>query len=249
MMIVLTAHAITLPLRIPLADSLGGTAAAHPRLLAFVMFETILFCMCAAYLFGALSKERMAFRYKQSSLLDPLTAVANRRAFLKQAGRLLRRCVVGRKPVALLLFDLDRFKEINDRYGHSAGDEVLIAFCHVATGELRPTDLFARLGGEEFVSLLPDTTSKDAFAVGNRVRSAFETTAHEAGGVPFKLTVSVGMAATYGPGTDLRSLLADADRALYLAKQQGRNRVESAIGVESAPVPLSGYGRGLGFRG
>jgi diguanylate cyclase (GGDEF)-like protein len=217
---------MTLPLRIPLASSLGAMRTTHADLLAFVMFESVLFCMCAAYLLVSLSKERVALRYKQFSLLDPLTSVPNRRAFLKQAARIIDRSGVSRQPVALLLFDLDRFKSVNDQYGHQAGDEALISFCRVATRELRPTDLLARLGGEEFACLLPDTSRSDALAVAERVRVAFEATTHDAGEVPFRVTVSAGMAVSDRSNIDLPSLLVTADRALYRAKQQGRNRVE-----------------------
>ncbi len=227
-MIVLTVHAMTLPLRVPLASSLDGSAPLDANLLAFVMFETLLFAMCAAYLFGNISKERVALRYKQSSLLDPLTAVPNRRAFLDQAARIIDRSGVSRQPIALLLFDLDRFKSINDQYGHAAGDEALVAFCRVATSQLRPTDLFARLGGEEFGCLLPDISRPDAMAIAERVRVAFEATTHGVEGVPFRVTVSIGMAVSDSSNTDLPSLLVTADRALYRAKQQGRNRVEPA---------------------
>jgi len=228
-MILLVVHALTLPFRIPLAASLDGTAPVQFDLLVFVLFETILFCMCAAYLFGSIIKERVALRYKQSSLLDPLTAVPNRRAFLRQAGRIIDRSGISRQPVALLLFDLDRFKSVNDQFGHSAGDEALISFCRVATSQLRPSDLFARLGGEEFACLLPDTSRPDALTVAERVRVAFEATAHDGGEVPFKVTVSVGMAVADSSNIDLPSLLVTADRALYHAKRQGRNRVEPAI--------------------
>ncbi len=227
-MIVLTVHALTLPLRVPLAPSLGAVRPAHVDLLAFVMFESILFCMCAAYFFGSISKERVAQRYKQSSLLDPLTGVPNRRAFLQQAARIIERSGISRQPVALLLFDLDRFKSVNDQYGHAAGDEALVAFCRVATDQLRPTDLLARLGGEEFACLLPGASRGDALAIAERVRGAFEATTHDAGEVPFKVTVSVGLTVADGADMDLPSLLVTADRALYRAKQQGRNRVEPA---------------------
>jgi diguanylate cyclase (GGDEF)-like protein len=192
------------------------------------MFEVLLFCMCAAYLLVSLSKERIARRFEQSSLLDPLTAVPNRRAFLQQAARIIDRSGVSHKPVALLLFDLDRFKSINDQYGHQAGDEALVAFCRVATSQLRPADLFARLGGEEFGCLLPDTARNDALLIAERVRVAFEATTHDAGEEPFVVTVSVGMAVADSSSIDLPTLLVTADRALYHAKQEGRNRVEPA---------------------
>lgn len=227
-MILLTAHAFTLPLRVPLASSLGGAGPEQPYLLGFVLFESVLFCMCAAYLLGSLSKERVALRHKQSSLLDPLTAVPNRRAFLNRGAKLIDRSGISRQPVALLLFDLDRFKSINDQYGHSAGDEALVAFCRVATSQLRPTDLFARLGGEEFGCLLPDTSRTEALAVAERIRVAFEATTHGAGEVPFVVTVSIGMAVADSSNIDLPLLLVTADRGLYRAKQEGRNRVEPA---------------------
>lgn len=226
--IVLTIHAFTLPLRIPLASSLGGAGPAQPYLFAFVMFETLLFCMCAAYLLGSLSKERVALWHKQTSLLDPLTAVPNRRAFLDQGARIVDRACISHQPAALLLFDLDRFKSINDQYGHAAGDQALVAFCRVATSELRPTDLFARLGGEEFGCLLPNVSRAAALAVAERIRVAFEATTHGTGEVPFVATVSVGMAFADSWNIDLPSLLVAADRALYRAKQEGRNRVEPA---------------------
>jgi diguanylate cyclase (GGDEF)-like protein len=251
MMIVLTVHAMTLPLRIPLASSLDGTTPVRADLLAFVMFEVLLFCMCAAYLLVSLSKERVALRYKQSSLLDPLTAVPNRRAFLQQAARIIDRSGISHQPVALLLFDLDRFKSVNDQYGHQAGDEALVAFCRVATSQLRPTDLLARLGGEEFACLLPDTARPDALAVAERVRVAFEATTHDAGDVPFNVTVSVGMAVADSSDIELPTLLVTADRALYRAKQQGRNRVEPARSSVVRPMAASRHShlRDVNIRG
>src|SRR5580693_583506 len=99
-----------------------------------------------------------------------------------------------REPMALIMFDLDQFKRINDRYGHHVGDEVLTAFCKVATTYLRPNDLFGRIGGEEFASLLPDTGLEDAVWFAERVRSAVETSSHAFGQDAFELTVSVGVA-------------------------------------------------------
>ena len=128
--------------------------------------------MCAAYLFGGLAKDRIAARYRRASLTDPLTGVANRRGFFETGERLLKRARFARQPTALIMFDLDRFKSINDRYGHHTGDEVLTAFCRLATSQLRPNDLFGRIGGEEFASLLPDTGHHDAVWLAERVRRA-----------------------------------------------------------------------------
>jgi len=127
--------------------------------------------------------------------------------------------------MSLLLFDLDRFKSINDEYGHAAGDSVLQSFCTVATSQLRPGDLFARIGGEEFACLLVDVGAKDARSIAERVRFAFEAEVQHGGEKGFGATVSAGLAVSAAEYSDLPSLLISADRALYLAKKAGRNRV------------------------
>jgi diguanylate cyclase (GGDEF)-like protein len=182
--------------------------------------------MCTAYLFGGLAKDRIAARYRRASLTDPLTGVANRRGFLQAGKRLVKRARFARQPTALIMFDLDRFKSINDRYGHHIGDEVLTAFCRLASSQLRPNDLFGRIGGEEFASLLPDTGHHDAVWLAERVRRAFETSSHTFGQHAFGSTVSVGVAITDEELCDLSALLNAADQALYRAKVLGRNRVE-----------------------
>ena len=128
------------------------------------------------------------------------------------------------QPAALIMFDLDRFKAINDKIGHRTGDEVLVSFCRLATAQLRPNDLFGRVGGEEFASLLPNTTPKDAHWLGERVRGAFAAASHNVGEHIFSSTVSIGVAVA--DDFILSALLDAADQALYRAKALGRNRVE-----------------------
>ena len=140
---------------------------APPRLTADAFV-----CICAGYLFSGLVKDRIAASYQRASLTDPLTGVANRREFFQTGERLLTRTRFARQPIALLMFDLDQFKSINDRYGHHAGDEVLNAFCKVATLHIRPTDLFGRIGGEEFAALLSNTNRQDALSLAERAREA-----------------------------------------------------------------------------
>jgi diguanylate cyclase (GGDEF)-like protein len=173
----------------------------------------------------------MVLGYKRASLIDPLTGVGNRRAFFERGEKLLHRSAFESRPTVLLLFDLDRFKRVNDTFGHHAGDQVLRAFCGAATAALRPDDLFGRLGGEEFASLLPETSLDEGIVVAERIRSSFEATALEVGANKLAATVSVGAAMSIDPSRKLDDLIKAADRALYLAKANGRNRVERAGGM------------------
>jgi diguanylate cyclase (GGDEF)-like protein len=159
-------------------------------------------------------------------VIDPLTGVANRRAFVEDGARLLRRTAVERRDAALLSFDLDRFKQVNDTLGHQAGDRVLCAFCDIATSVLRPGDLFGRLGGEEFAALIPRITLPDAMQVAERIRSRFAATLLDLGAGPQTTTVSIGLAMSSETDHDLAELMVAADRALYRAKANGGNRVE-----------------------
>jgi diguanylate cyclase (GGDEF)-like protein len=229
-MVLLAAHAVLMPVRVPLAGSLVGARLSDVNLLAFVAFEAVFISMCAAYLLGSVVKERVALRYKQASLSDPLTGVANRRAFLRQGARVIARSRHARQPVAVLLFDLDRFKDVNDQFGHQAGDAVIAAFCQVATSLLRPGDLFARIGGEEFACLVADTSLYEAALLAERVRAAYEEAPHDFA-ASYAATVSVGVAMADNKTRSLEALLASADRALYRAKENGRNRVEIAGGL------------------
>jgi diguanylate cyclase (GGDEF)-like protein len=225
-MLLLLAHAAAIPIHIPLAGAWTHPDPSDVDLLTFAIFEGAFVCICTAYLFGGLAKDRIAARYWRASLIDPLTGVANRRGFFHTGERLLTRARFAHEPMALIMFDLDRFKSINDRYGHHIGDEVLTAFCRLATSQLRPNDLFGRIGGEEFASLLPDTGRHDALLLAERVRSALEATSHTIGQHAFRSTVSVGVAISDEERSDLNALLNAADRALYRAKALGRNRVE-----------------------
>ena len=228
-MVLLLAHAAAIPIHIPLAGAWTHPDPSDPSdldLLTFAVFEGAFVCICAAYLFGGLAKDRIAARYRRASMTDPLTGIANRRGFLHRGERLLMRARFAREPTALILFDLDRFKSINDRYGHITGDEVLVSFCRLATSHLRPNDLFGRIGGEEFAGLLPDIGRHDALSLAERVRKAFEASFHTTGQYAFSSTVSVGVAISDNVQSDLNVLLSAADQALYRAKALGRNRVE-----------------------
>jgi diguanylate cyclase (GGDEF)-like protein len=189
---------------------------------------------CMAFLVMTMAKERAELRHRRAALIDPLTGIANRRAFFARGERLLARIARDGRAGALLVLDLDLFKRINDTFGHQAGDRVLCAFCDTASRVLRSTDLFGRTGGEEFACLIPDVSQGEAFMVAERIRSSFARRSIDLGAVAAGSTVSIGVAASSEAGYDLAALMAAADRALYQAKANGRNRVEPA---RPAPAP------------
>ena len=232
--LLLLVHTAFFVVRIPLAGALPlptDSEEIHGGWWPFTIFEAVFFVFCLPIFLGAMARERTALGYKRASLIDPLTGVGNRRAFFERGEKLLHRSAFDRRPAVLLLFDLDSFKHINDTFGHNAGDQVLRAFCGVATAALRPDDLFGRLGGEEFASLLPHTSLDEGLAVAERIRSSFEATTLEVGTNTLAATVSVGAAMSIDPSRTLGDLIKAADRALYLAKATGRNRVEHASGL------------------
>ena len=242
-MLLLLGHAAAIPVRIPLAGSTTDPHPFHVNLLTFALFEAVFVCICAAYLFGGLAKDRIAAGYQRASLIDPLTGVANRRGFLQAGERLMVRIRFARRPAALLLFDLDHFKSINDKFGHHIGDAVISAFCQLATSLLRPTDLFGRIGGEEFASLLPNIERQDALVLAERLRAAFEATHHTVAAHPFAATVSVGVAISDDAIFDLSALLTAADQALYRAKALGRNRIELSTLSPQSPSAQQASGQ------
>jgi diguanylate cyclase (GGDEF)-like protein len=191
-------------------------------------FEALLFTIAVAFILLAMAKERTEYRHKTDSLIDPLTGIANRRAFLQDAETQLKRQATEPRPMAVLLLDLDNFKGINDRFGHLIGDRVLQMFAEVGSGCMRRYDIFGRLGGEEFAALLVDTSRERALAVAEQIRSSFAEVTGMVEGKPVVATVSVGVVISYDAVLDLSALLAQADHALYRAKDNGRNRIEIA---------------------
>ena len=191
-------------------------------------FEALLFTIAVAFILLAMAKERTEYRHKTDSLIDPLTGIANRRAFLQDAETQLKRQMTEPRPMAVLLLDLDNFKSINDRFGHAIGDRVLQMFAEVGSGCMRRYDIFGRLGGEEFAALLVDTSRERALAVAEQIRSSFVEVTGTVDGKPVVATVSIGVVISYDAVLDLSALLAQADHALYRAKDNGRNRIEIA---------------------
>lgn len=165
-------------------------------------------------------QERISRQHKHNALTDPLTGLANRRALFE-----LYESEAVPENTAIVVLDLDAFKALNDTYGHAVGDAVLKNFAKLLRGLIAPGDAAIRLGGEEFVLVLPDRTGPDAMALAERVRAATARTVHEVHGHKIMCTVSAGLAVAETAGKSFDTLLRKADNALYLSKRNGRNRV------------------------
>lgn len=172
--------------------------------------------------------EQSRVEIRDLAITDDLTQAFNRRYFFELAGREVERSRRSRVPLAIVLFDIDDFKLINDRNGHMAGDLVLQETCKVCQAVVRPYDVFARFGGEEFVFLLPDTDESRAKAFAERLRQLIASQAVTYNGTSMNITISVGVA-VFNPKWDtLDQLISRADSALYKAKDFGKNRLEIA---------------------
>ncbi|SFX38141.1 diguanylate cyclase [Marinospirillum alkaliphilum DSM 21637] len=156
---------------------------------------------------------------------DALTDLNNRRAFFNLGRQVLRQAQSSATPVSLVMFDLDHFKQINDEYGHAAGDEVLKAMATAAAGQVRATDILARLGGEEFAILMPQTTLQQAEKLSERLCQALAACVISFEGKQLQCTGSFGVSTASSGEASLDALLAQADKAMFKAKGAGRNRV------------------------
>jgi diguanylate cyclase (GGDEF)-like protein len=223
---------------------LGGLLRPHDDAFASSIWvtvfsiELVLYAVATVFVIFMLVSERVVTAHKTAASTDPLTGMFNRRGFAEATSRVIEREANAGRPVTVLIFDLDHFKSINDRFGHSAGDEILKLFATVVLSTLRITDLSGRVGGEEFAALLPCPLEEGVIAA-ERVREAFADSGIVVEDGPVDTTVSIGVAG--GPaGTELEVLLAAADSALYQAKRNGRNRVETA---EELPLSLEKWRR------
>jgi diguanylate cyclase (GGDEF)-like protein len=227
----LFAHGALFLLRTPLVAALPW--APSNRVLGSVWltvlsFEALLFTISIAFILLAMAKERTELRHRTAALVDPLTGIANRRSFMQDAAQLAKRHDGNPRPTAVLLIDLDHFKSINDRFGHAVGDRVLEIFAESARQSIRSSDLLGRLGGEEFAAVLSDTSRDKAAGVAERIRECFAQAAQEVDNRPVFATLSIGLAHCQEAPLNVTELMAQADRALYIAKERGRNRVEIA---------------------
>lgn len=194
-----------------------GTAASAGFALAFFIQ---MFCHFGiALMVATISKERAEVRLARLAETDPLTGVGNRRWLTSRLPKQLR------ANSAILQLDLDRFKLINDQFGHAAGDAVLVAFADCVRSQLRESDLLARTGGEEFVVFTPDVSEAMAHAIAERLRACVERLQITDHGTPLPVSTSIGVAWVAAPAAPASACLSKADDMLYEAKRGGRNRV------------------------
>jgi diguanylate cyclase (GGDEF)-like protein len=184
-------------------------------------------------------------RLARQASSDPLTGIANRRTFRERLGAEVARAQRYGRYLSLVLMDLDHFKAVNDLYGHQGGDRVLVLFAQLLSAHSREGELVARIGGEEFAWLMPETDQRGAHTAAERVRRAFEGSPCEDIG---RVTVSAGVCSTETAG-DADTLVRDADRAMYWAKESGRNmtflcpaEARSPLGDETTAAPSAAAG-------
>jgi diguanylate cyclase (GGDEF)-like protein len=235
--IALTIHGALVLVRIPFVlidDGQGMLSFTATPWFGVATLEAAIFIQIFAFLMVSLIKERVENRLRAAALTDALTDLPNRRAFFEWGEAAIARGVRNSTPVSAIVFDLDRFKEINDRFGHPVGDTVIQTFAAAARNRLRDGDFVARLGGEEFAVALPDTTGAEACLVALQINRAFEegVAAMAAGGLSG--TACAGVAETPAKtACTLDDLITAADRALYEAKDIGRGQVR----LSEAPAP------------
>ena len=159
------------------------------------------------------------------AITDPLTGAKNRRYLMNRGKEELARCLRYGSPLCLLLLDIDYFKLVNDTYGHDSGDEVLKSLTENAQLVLRETDIFARFGGEEFAALLVQTSQQDALLTAERLRTTIEAMPLPQISDTFSITISIGVSLFDDSVSSVEELIKRADKAMYRAKEKGRNCV------------------------
>lgn len=183
--------------------------------------------------FLLMCKQRNDATMKRLASTDDLTGLLNRREFFARADAARMLALRQRQPIALLMLDIDHFKQLNDRFGHATGDEALLLFARTTGGILREHDILGRMGGEEFALALPGTDLAGAMQAAERLRQATMEIRLLTCGNHYTMTVSIGLV-VIEPNEDLPTALARADRGLYAAKRNGRNRIEIGGAVRQA---------------
>jgi diguanylate cyclase (GGDEF)-like protein len=217
-----------------------GDSLADPTTAFGLLFRIILIFVITPSYFWMIMR-RLDHEHVRQARQDPLTGIANRRTMWEDGERLTAATLKARRSLGLLMIDIDHFKAINDRYGHGAGDRVLIAVARTLADTIRRGDLLARIGGEEFLVLLPDSDGEETVALAERLRVAIATLdVSIVGQAPLRCTISIGCSLLERDGAGWDDIVSAADRALYRAKHLGRNRVEQqqrAMGLSAASCP------------
>ena len=186
--------------------------------------------------FDITAHKRLETQLRELATTDALSGLDNRRAFLEKSAALLEHCRRHQQDCAMLMIDIDRFKSINDRYGHSVGDQAIVACADAMRATLRDADVLGRMGGEEFAALLPLANEQAALDTAERLRRAVEAVHMTLdNGETLGLTVSIGATQMGGRPTSVDALLIESDEALYRAKSEGRNRVVSHPPANTIP--------------
>ncbi|MEZ9142552.1 MULTISPECIES: GGDEF domain-containing protein [unclassified Shewanella] len=167
--------------------------------------------------------EKSAEEFRKLSIVDNLTNAYNRRYFFETSKKVLMMALRDRRKVSMLMFDIDYFKKVNDTHGHQTGDYVLVNLAKNVNQLMRESDIFARIGGEEFAILLNNTSMNDAKVLAERVRAMVETSTFEYNNTAIHITISIGLSEWTGTSMQVDQLYAMADQHLYLAKENGRN--------------------------
>jgi len=188
-----------------------------------MLLDATLLALALTYQFRVGQREKLAA--EALATRDPLTGINNRRAFYDKTGPIWPITLRHDHNLSLILLDLDRFKRINDAYGHSFGDEVLVAATNVLNKCIREQDVLARWGGEEFIILLPETDLREASALAERLRTSIAAIRLEYRGLEIRITASFGVAQRHADHQTLDAVISTADDHLYKAKAMGRNRV------------------------
>lgn len=221
------AHTVFLAVRaiVALSTDLPEDLLMGGVLLGIGVLEPILMMFAATIIGLRLTDERLKNMLKHAASVDGLTGLLNHGAFMDLARAEVERTRTDQDAVTLLLFDLDRFKQLNDRYGHAAGDAALKSFAAIVRRRIRETDFAGRVGGEEFAALLIGSGGENGRLVAEGIRADFAAQPIEHGGQIIAVTVSVGVMAVSGASADFESLMGAADQALYAAKRGGRDLV------------------------
>lgn len=240
-LVLLIVHCACHVLRVPAAEHFPYSfdPSIDGLNLAVLALEPMLFAVALGYLFLMMTRERG----EAAAKTDVLTGSLNRGGFFETAEGVRRLARKQNKPVAKLLLDIDHFKEVNDTYGHAAGDEVLQSFTVLVRGALRVGDVLGRIGGEEFAVLAPDADRDVAEALAERIRTTVSESPIMWRETPIDVSVSIGVVCDPAAEVSMDELLERADRALYEAKRLGRNKVvladEAPVADRRAPSAVS----------